>query len=248
MLFLPPSASYSPLVQQAGRRILSLALLLLLAAAIAVPVVIWHRELWSILSTRERLQEWLAGWGNSAKLVYVALQVFQVVVFVVPGEPVQVAGGYFFGVATGSLLAAVGSVLGATVCFFLGRLMGRPFLRAFVPADRVAQVEKLIASPRGTTTLFLLYVIPGIPKDVLGYVAGVSSIRYFLFIVVSTLGRLPGLVGSAVLGSSAASRRWVLFGIVAAVALILFGAGLLLRPRIQAWLERFGGRKDTTGS
>ena len=102
----------------------------------------------------------------------------------------------------------------------------------------MAKVEKLIASPRGTTTLFLLYLIPGIPKDVLGYVAGVSPLRYVLFITVSTLGRLPGLVGSAVIGSSAASQRWVLFGIVAAAAVVLFGAGLLLRERVQAWLER----------
>jgi uncharacterized membrane protein YdjX (TVP38/TMEM64 family) len=233
---------------RAARRILSLALLLLLAAAIALPVVVWHRELWAILSTREHLQEWLAGWGDKAKLVYVALQVFQVVIFMVPGELIQVAGGYFFGAAMGSLLATVGAVVGATICFFLGRLLGRPFLSAFVSADRVAKVEKLIESPRGTTTLFLLYLIPGIPKDVLGYVAGVSPLRYVPFIAVSTLGRLPGLVGSAVIGSSAASQRWVLFGIVAAAAVILFGAGLLLRPRVQTWLERLGDRKKPGGS
>ncbi len=232
-----------------ARKVLSTALLALLVAAVFAPVLIWHRQLWAVLSTREHLQQWLAAWGDKAMLVYLGLQVFQIVIFVVPGEVVQVAGGYFFGVTLGSLLAAAGTVIGATICFFLGRLLGRPFLQAFVPAERMEQIERLIGSPRGTITLFLLYLIPGIPKDVLGYVAGVSPVGFVLFIAVSTLGRLPGLVGSAVIGSSAASRRWVLFGVVAAAAVVLFAAGLLLRPRIQAWLERLGEkRKDPTGS
>jgi uncharacterized membrane protein YdjX (TVP38/TMEM64 family) len=227
-----------------ARKVLSAALLALLVAAVAAPVVIWHRELWQMFSSRERLQDWLAGWGALARLVYVGLQVFQVVIFAVPGEVVQIAGGYLFGIVPGALLATAGTVIGATLCFFLARLLGRPFLAAFVPADRMGKIESLMASPRGTTTLFLLYLIPGIPKDVLGYVAGISPLRWVFFIVVSTLGRLPGLVGSAVIGSAAAGQRWVLFGIVAAAAVILFGAGLLLRTRIQAWLEaRAAGRR-----
>jgi len=233
----------------AARKVLSTALLALLVAAVLAPVIIWHRQLWDVLSTREHLQQWLAAWGDRAKLVYVGLQVFQVVIFVVPGEPVQVAGGYFFGVALGTVLATAGTLVGAAICFFLGRLLGRPFLQAFVPAERMEKIERLIGSPRGTVTLFLLYLIPGIPKDVLGYVAGVSPIRFVLFIVVSTLGRLPGLVGSAVIGSSAASQRWVLFAVVAAAAVVLFAAGLLLRPRIQAWLERVAEKRGgSTGS
>jgi uncharacterized membrane protein YdjX (TVP38/TMEM64 family) len=226
-----------------ARKVVSVLLLALLAAALAAPLIAWHRELWSLFSSRDRLQEWLRAWGPLARLVFVGLQVFQVVVFAVPGEVVQVAGGWLFGIVQGALLAVAGVLVGATACFYLARLLGRPFLEAFVPAERSERLRALVSSPRGTTTLFLLYLIPGIPKDILGYVAGISPLRFGRFILVSTLGRLPGLVGSAVIGSAAASRQWVLFGIVGGAAVVLFGTGLLLRPRIQRWLEARAGRR-----
>lgn len=236
-------------MSQARPRVLSLALLILLAAAIAVPVVVWHNELWQIFASVPRLREWISGWGTAAPAVFIALQALQIVVFVIPGEFVQIAGGYLFGAVLGTLLSLSGAVLGATLSFFLARLLGRPFVAAFVPPQRMASIEKLAGSRSARSIFFLLYLIPGIPKDVLGYVAGLSPLTFPFFITVSTLGRLPGLIGSAVIGGAAASSRWVLLAIVSGAAIILFTAGLILRPRIQAWLERLGEKRSPpTGS
>ncbi len=234
------------------RRVLSAGLLALLVAAIAVPAVIWHREIWQLFASMSRLREWVAGWGAAAPLVYVGVQAFQIVIFVVPGEIVQIAGGYLFGPWLGAALAIAGTIFGATVCFFLARLLGRPFVAAFVSEERMRAIEKLLASRSARTVFFLLYLIPGIPKDVLGYVAGISPLTFLFFITVSTLGRLPGLIGSAVIGGAAAESRWVLLGIVSGAAIVLFVAGLILRPKIQAWLEgiaeRRKARRDESGS
>ena len=232
------------------RRVLSTSLLGLLVATIVVPLVLWHAEIWRLFTSREALKAWMDGWGALAPLVYVAAQAFQVVIFAVPGEIVQIAGGWLFGAPVGALLAAAGTVVGATICFFAARLLGRPFVNAFVAPERIARVEKLLSSRNARTVFFLLYLIPGIPKDVLGYVAGLSPLSFVFFITVSTLGRLPGLVGSAVMGSAVAANQWVLFGIVGGAAVLLFTAGLLLRPRIQAWLDRLSdrARRGDTGN
>ncbi|HEY9593908.1 MAG TPA: VTT domain-containing protein, partial [Spirochaetia bacterium] len=91
---------------------------------------------------------------------------------------------------------------------------------------------------------FLLFLIPGIPKDILCYVAGVSPLRYPFFILASTLGRLPGIVASSLIGGAAAADRWGLLGITTGVVLVLFVLGLVFRPRLQAWLERVAGHHE----
>ena len=220
------------------RRILAITAFPLLAAVVVVPVIIWHDALWRLFSSPQRLRDWVAAWGGWAPAVFIALQALQVIVFAIPGEVAQIAGGYLFGAWQGSLLSVAGIFIGSTTSFFLARGLGKPFVAAIAPADQVERIEKLLGSRSARVVFFLLFVIPGIPKDILCYVAGLTPMRFPFFAVASMLGRLPGIVGSAVIGSAAASSQWVLAAIIGAAAAALFGAGLLLRPRIQAWLEK----------
>ena len=89
---------------------------------------------------------------------------------------------------------------------------------------------------------FLLFLIPGIPKDVLCYVAGLSPLRFPFFILASMVGRLPGIIGSALIGNSAAQKKWVLAAIVLGAAVVLFAAGFFFRERIEKLLRRIGSR------
>ncbi|MBE3064061.1 MAG: TVP38/TMEM64 family protein [Spirochaetes bacterium] len=215
----------------------------LLLVALAVPVVIWRRELWELFSSARRLREWVSGWGAVAPLVFVAVQALQVVVFVIPGEVPQIAAGYLFGAPLGTALSLAGILVGSAASFFLARLLGRPFVGALFPGPQVERIEKLLATRGARIVFFLLFLIPGIPKDILCYVAGITSMGFPFFAAASTLGRLPGIIGSAIIGSAAAAERWVLMGIVALASVLLFGAGLLLRPRIQAELERIAEKR-----
>jgi uncharacterized membrane protein YdjX (TVP38/TMEM64 family) len=217
----------------------------LLLVALAVPVVIWRRELWELFSSARRLRQWVSGWGAVAPLVFVAVQALQVVVFVIPGEVPQIAAGYLFGAPLGAALSVAGILMGSAASFFLARLLGRPFVSALFPGPQAERIEKLLASRGARIVFFLLFLIPGIPKDVLCYVAGITPMGFPFFAAVSTLGRLPGIIGSAIIGSAAAAQRWVLMGIVALAAVALFGAGLLLRPRIQGWLEGIAEKRRT---
>jgi len=103
----------------------------------------------------------------------------------------------------------------------------------------------LLVSRSARVIFFLLFLIPGIPKDILCYVAGLTPMRFPFFAAASTLGRLPGIAGSAIIGSAAASQKWLLTGIIAGVAVALFAAGFFLRSRIQRWVEKIAGRGET---
>jgi uncharacterized membrane protein YdjX (TVP38/TMEM64 family) len=226
------------------RRILALAGFPLLLAAIAVPAVIWRRELWQLFSSTGGLRDWVASAGGLAPLVFVAVQALQVVVFVIPGEVPQIAGGYLFGPWLGTLLSLCGILAGSTLDFFLARLAGTPFVKALFPAERVDRLGRLLDSRGARVAFFLLFLIPGIPKDILCYVAGLSPMRFAFFATASMLGRLPGIVGSAFIGDAAAARRWPLVVGLGVGAVALFAAGWLLRERIQGWVERLAERRS----
>jgi uncharacterized membrane protein YdjX (TVP38/TMEM64 family) len=225
-----------------ARRVFALAGFPLLFTAIVVPVVIWRREIWQLFSSTAGLRDWVASTGALAPLAFVAIQALQVVVFVIPGEVPQIAGGYLFGPWLGTLLSLCGIMIGSAIDFFLARLAGMPFVRALFPGDQVDRIGRLLGSRGARVAFFLLFLIPGIPKDILCYVAGLSPMHFPFFAGASALGRLPGIVGSAVIGDAAAGHRWPLVIGLGAGAIVLFVTGWLLRDTLQAWIERLAVR------
>lgn len=224
-----------------AHRVAALAAYPLLFGAMLAVILLYREQIWTIATRPEELRQWVDGFGATAPLVFMAVQALQIVVFVIPGEVPQIAGGYLFGIAGGLALTVAGSALGSAIAFLASRFLGIEFLRAILRGEQLERLQRMASSPRATITFFLFFLIPGIPKDVLCYVAGLSRLRLSLFLVIATVGRLPGIVGSVMMGDAAAEQRWLFAGIVMAIALLLFGTGVLFRARLLAFLERFAG-------
>jgi uncharacterized membrane protein YdjX (TVP38/TMEM64 family) len=223
-------------------RVYKLAIGLLFPLFLAAAAILaWQtRAIWTpVLGSEVDAQEWIRGYGAWGPVVYIVVQIVQVVVFVIPGDVVQIAGGYLFGVLGGLGLSLVGILAGSCINFAVARALGRPFVEGVFGAERVRKFDVLLEAPRARTGFFLFFVIPGIPKDVLVYVAGISTLRFPVFVAVSMLGRIPGILGSAVIGNGAANENWWLSGGVFALAALLFGLGVLFRSRLQDLVERF---------
>jgi uncharacterized membrane protein YdjX (TVP38/TMEM64 family) len=235
-----------------ARRILSLVAFPAVFAAILTLGIVFRREIWTLFTSSERLRTWISAAGLKAPLLFVGVQALQVVVFFIPGEIPQIAGGFLFGVWQGGLLSLAGITLGACFNFLMARLLGVPFVRALFQGKDVERVRRLADSGRARLTFFLLFLIPGIPKDILCYAAGLSSLSLGTFLLFSSLGRLPGIVGSAMMGEAAAGERWLLAGGLLLLAVALFVVGFLLRDRLQALLARLarrrGNRRGTRGA
>ncbi len=219
-----------------------LAFPLLFVLLLVLTVVFWS-DLWTLFSSPETLRQWIRGTGVIAPLVFVVVQAFQVVFFFIPGEIPQVAGGYMFGLWMGTLLSLLGISLGATFNFLIARLLGIPFVNVLFSAEKVERTRRIAGSPKAKLSFFLFFLIPGIPKDILCYVAGLSVMKLPVFLIFSTLGRIPGIIGSALIGDAAADRRWILAGTIFFVAAVLFVFGFLFRERIQRLLEKIGHRR-----
>jgi uncharacterized membrane protein YdjX (TVP38/TMEM64 family) len=210
-------------------------------------VVVFRNEITSVFRDREATRSWIEARGAWGTIAFVGLQILQVVVFVIPGEIVQIAGGYVFGFWEGSLLSLAGITLGALANFYAGRLLGRPFVESLFPKDKIEAVERVTGSSKAAAGFFILFVIPGIPKDVLCYVAGISRMGLPSFLLTSMIGRLPGIVGSSLMGSAAFEGDYKTAIAILALASVLFLAGLLFKERIQEFLGRILHRESKSG-
>jgi len=210
----------------------------LFIALILAFVYIFRNSIVALFNNRDAARAWVQSKGAWGMLAYIGLEVLQVILFVIPGEVVQVVGGYIYGTWLGSLLSIIGILAGGLFNFWIGRLLGRPFVEAVFKKDTIEKIEKITNSGRQAAGFFLLFAIPGIPKDALCYIAGMTHFSLPLFMLVSTLGRLPGILGSSIMGSAAGQGSYTLAFILLGAAMVIFFIGLALRDQIQVWLEK----------
>lgn len=222
----------------ARRHLLEALAFPLFIAIILLGAWLFRAELTAVFRNPESLETWILELGAQARAIFVAVQTFQVLIFIVPGEVVQIAGGYLFGIAEGALWSTLGITIGAGVNYWIGRWAGRPFIERFLSPRAVERFSRIASSPRARLGFFLFFVIPGIPKDVLCYVAGGAVMGFPGFLLISTVGRLPGIVGSAVIGGTAADEQWLVSLGVLGLATLLFLLGLIYRRRMESLVAR----------
>ena len=207
-------------------------------------VILFREELWAPLANRERLQTYIEGAGLWAPLLFVLAQTVQVVIFVIPGEVAQAAAGYLFGVWFGIIYSVIGIAVGAGFNYVVGSRLGKPFLRRVFGGSRYESFLSVANSYRGRLGFFLFFLIPGIPKDILCYVAGTARLGFLSFLLISMTGRLPGIVGSAIIGNAAAEEQWHVAVGTLALAAILFVLGLRYRGSMESFINRFSRREE----
>jgi hypothetical protein len=145
------------------------ALFLAFLAALVFLTIRYGPEVTRLFSRPYRTREYLRSFGLAAPLIYILFQVIQVVVAFIPGEVVQVAGGFVFGTILGTVYSVVGAALGTLIAFLTARALGFSLVRILVPRETFDRLHSLINSPRSDVTVFILFLMPGVPKDPLTY-------------------------------------------------------------------------------
>jgi uncharacterized membrane protein YdjX (TVP38/TMEM64 family) len=185
-----------------------------------------------VINDPKKIKEIITSYGRYGTLAFAAMQAMQVIVFFIPGEVVQIAGGYLYGTFLGSLLSLAGITVGSVIVYSVSRVFGRPLVRKIISERHLDFFDRVLRLGSIHYVIFLLYLIPGIPKDVLGYVCGISEVRFRYFLLYSTLGRMPAVIVSSYFGAGlGGSKQWVLV-LIAVVMTALFAVGIFKGERI----------------
>jgi uncharacterized membrane protein YdjX (TVP38/TMEM64 family) len=159
------------------------------------------------MADQEAVQTWIAQFGPWGPLVSILLNVTQVLLAPVPGQVVGLANGYLYGVVAGTLYSLIGVVLGSALAMGLGRWFGRPLVVRVVGEENVARWDR-ITRERGTLFLFLVYLLPLLPDDIVSFTIGLTALSIPRMLVLSSLGRLPGLIVASWIGANAPWLPW----------------------------------------
>lgn len=189
-----------------------------------------------IYSNQDKLSKFLQSLGPYSPAVFVLFQVLQVVAAPFPGEFTGVAGGYVYGETFGVILSTVGLTLGSWIAFELASILGRPFVERFVSQEVLHRFDFLTTNT-GAMICFLLFLIPGFPKDYLCYLLGLSRMKLGTFLLVSIVGRIPGTYLLTVQGAKIRQEEYyqlIIFAVVSAVILLV---AYLYRNKIYRWIK-----------
>ncbi len=216
------------------KRWLTLAVVLLvlvILGALAWP----HMD---FLTNRQELQQIVLSAGPWAPLVFMFLQLLQVVVAPIPGTVISLAGGYIFEALWATIYAMIGTTIGFWIVFVISKRYGRRVIKYFVPADKVAKYDKVASSKGAFAFLAVGFLFPFIPDPILGYIAGTTPIPTRVLMVICILMRLPGVAMTSTVGSQFGQGNyqtvvWLLVGL--AIVLVL---GLIFYNQLKDLTDR----------
>ena len=211
------------------------------AASIAVFIALtlaitWFvgRPLIEYLREPEKFRAWVDSAGPMGRVYFLGIQVLQVVIAIIPGEPVEIGAGYAFGAVEGTLLCILGTVMGSMAVYFFVRRFGIKAVEIFFPLEKIERLRFLNTVRKRDTLMFLLMFIPGTPKDLLGYVAPIVGITPGAWLFITSVARIPSIITSTVGGGALGGQNYVFAISAFAITLVISGCGILIYRRICA--------------
>ena len=219
-------------------KIITLILIIILATYLFI-----HFNLYPYFTQKDKAVGFINSFHPYDALVFILLQILQVVAAPIPGEATGFIGGYLYGPFLGTIYSTIGLTIGSWLAFVLAKMFGLPLVERTVKSDIFRKYDYVMEHQGGLIS-FVLFLIPGFPKDYLCYIMGLSHMRTWTFLVISTIGRLLGTILLTITGSCARNNQYVPLVIVIALSGIFLLLAYLNRDK---WIEVLkGSAKKTT--
>ena len=194
-------------------------------------------KLWNFFRDRPQLKKTLNSFGPYSPLFFILLQITQVVIAPIPGEPIEFLGGYAFGLWGGMLYSLLGLIAGSWMAFGIARIFKKWAVEKFVSPATMKKFDYLIGH-EGVILSFLLFLIPGFPKDTLCYLLGLTPMHMGIFLIVMTLGRLPGLWVITLQGAKVHQHQYKAFLILFVISALIILVFYIYRENIDRWIKK----------
>lgn len=162
------------------------------------------------VSDADRFKEWLESFGGLGQVIFVAVRALQTVVKIIPAEPLEIGSGYAFGVWGGLLYCMLGTEIGSFIIVVLTKIFGMKAVNLFVSEEKINSLGFLQNKEKLSVSLFIIYLIPGTPKDIITYLIGVTDYNIWKFLLLTGIARIPSIITSTVCGAALGERNYVL--------------------------------------
>ena len=154
------------------------------------------------ISDTERFKGWLDSYGNLGKVIFIGIRAFQTVIKIIPAEPLEIGSGYAFGTWSGLFYCMLGTEIGSLFIITITKFFGTKAVNLFVSEEKINSLEFLQNKEKLSASLFIIYLIPGTPKDVVTYLIGITDYNIWKFLIITGIARIPSIITSTVCGAA----------------------------------------------
>ena len=205
-------------------------------------LILYATGLISFFLNKDKMTIFLDSLGPLSFIGFIFLQASQVIISPIPGEVTGIIGGFLYGKFLGILLSTIGLTIGSWTAFSLSRWLGGPFVEKFVRKETMNRYDYLLHH-KGAFLVFLLFLIPGFPKDLLCYILGLGHLSTKEFLVISTVGRFMGTVLLTLGGDYIRHHQYYRFSALLGIAIIFLFLSLVYRDKIEKLFRRWHADK-----
>ncbi len=198
------------------------------------------QQVYAVLTDRQRVTAFVTSFGAAAPLVFMSIQIAQVIVAPIPGEATGFIGGYLFGAFAGCFYSSIALALGSWINFAIGRFLGKRWVRKVIPKEKLEKFDHMLRH-QGILVIFVFFLFPGFPKDYLCLFLGVSSLPVRVFLLMALVGRIPGTLMLSLQGALVFEKNYLIFCLVVFINLLGVYLGYRYRGAIYRWVEKING-------
>lgn len=218
-------------------------LLLIIVVGIPAYLVIFQRDFLLEFKSFDDILAFLEKNKAASIFTYIMIQSMQIIISIIPGQAFQFAAGYLYTFIPALLFSLIGAVLGTSVSFWLARILGKDFVHMLIDEKKIESYVTRLNSRRAYSIVFLLYLIPGLPKDILSYIAGLSEMDFRNFLLVSVIGRTPAMACSLLIGDLFMHGHYYIMVMVAGLVLIIVVICIIKRKSILKRIDNIERKK-----
>lgn len=214
------------------KKILSVASFILFIAFSVVMMIAVGGPIVRFVSEPEQFRAWVDSHGIWGRLGFIGMVVIQIIIAIIPGEPFEIVAGYAFGVLEGTLLSMTGIVIGSVLIFLFVRYFGVKAVEVFFSREKINSLKFLRNTKRLNLLVFIVFFIPGTPKDLLSYFVGLTDMKFWTWFLISATARIPSVITSAAGGDALGLQNYQFAVAVFAVTAVISGIGILIYRRV----------------
>lgn len=220
------------------KRFIGKVFLVLLGIIIVALSIRYLPEIIKLTVSLDRFREYVISTGHLGPLTIIVFQILQTIIAPIPGEVVQIAGGYIYGVSLGTFYVTVGMLLGAVAAFYFTRFLGGEYIEKLIKRDKFQWISVMTDNKKFSIFLFIVFLIPGLPKDMFIYAAGLTTIKPLRFFTIFLIARFPALLASVCVGSNMYQKDYLSTIVISVVSILAFILGLIYKDKIMNKLNK----------
>jgi uncharacterized membrane protein YdjX (TVP38/TMEM64 family) len=222
---------------------LNIGLVILFIGITIVFTIKYASQITDLLKQPSKFKDLVNSYGPLSILIFISFQILQVVIAIIPGELVQLAGGYIFGTFFGTVYSTVGILIGSVIAFYITRLLGFNFIKTLISQQEMERIVSLLDKPKSEISIFLLFLIPGIPKDILVYIAGLTPVKPIRFFTIFLVARFPSLLSASFMGARIKESNYLPVIVISTIACVLFVLSMINKDKIMDRLHFLSSQK-----